>query len=1115
MNILRTSVRIWTVSLFILFTHTQIFLFVEIPTVTERHILVWRRRRQCVPRARAIDRSIVDAMTTTTPRRSPLAPRPAPQSGDETTTIRMMNHEDGKKEASITMTMRTRSMTTASGTKPPVRDENALPTTRVDGCEVGTPTSNRVETVKKADALSARLLNSPSARDAVASLERAATATAAGRASGRRGRGESPLVGSAGKNGSELSSMSWKEEVRLTRESVERARAVSRETPTSSIRLYDADDDDGEVGGDVSVKDDVVEALERRLEASEQDGSPSSALLAARETREKNAALREQVEEMRRTSKSAKEAFEGDGDVADVVDEAEAEDADDSCVSPNVDDPQVAMAIARVRLLEERKTKEARRELVELTEREAVLKARVHELELELEDRDSELEASARKVRLAEQDIGRVRDVWAKMDEANVRCTKAETERCAAQEEAQKAQLRVLELEAEVERLRRENRDDKKQVGEMELLHQLATSAHEVKSEEREAELAEALAEIEEARAEIERLETCLDEVQEIANEKTYYETEYERMEEELENAQREITWRKATEEELRKALERSEGEIVLHRAENSKAESDVYALVEAKNTELDKLRVALVNAEKRATEKEASALRAERELSHAQAQKLEFEESLRSVSIDGSSKRHELERDLATALVNVEDLTNALEAVQYELKQARVEKEKAVVDMHTAQQDAAEAASKVEYKLVDLTTELEGALEQCAHLQQQLSMAHEREQDLLSQLDDAFIAARLAEEETEVDMRDEESESEDFSSPTPVKATKARSTSTESRKKSVANLVATNRDLVNLTSRQSHEISRLQAERSRLKSEISKSESTTARLKKLKDENYSLACKYKANLQKTSEEIKARQLVESRLHEYERATRALEITIEELRGELKRAHDAHIASMKDPFSSNTAAAEEHSLVVKELRDEVADLKRALDKLREEKNSSVIEERATTTTEGKQSSTSEPEASFADFLAKEVSDAEREMNNTEAYAVRLQEEIAKVSREILHSKSPHETEPERYAETIEAARETANVALSVSESTKQRALYYKGVAKMLFRKLQSLKLDDARRIDALKTKLDAVLSETPLVGGAATGAKTPSSSASMRTPLSAIGREHSFLLESV
>jgi len=1010
----------------------------------------------------------------------------------------------------MVMMMQTRSMTTASAKQTSVTDENASPDVRVGDGSVGTPTSsNRVETVKKADALRARLLNSPSAKDAVASLERAAAATAAGRAAGRRGRGESPIVGSAGKNGLG-SSMSWKEEVRLTRESVERARAASRETPTSSSRLYDDDN----VGGDdevdhASVKDDVVEALERRLEASEEDGSPSSALLAARETREKNAALREQVEEMRRTSKSAKEAFEGDEDVQDVV---EAEDADDSCLSPNVDDPQVAMVIARVRLLEERKTKEARRELVELTEREAVLKARVHELELELEDKDSEIEASARKVRLAEQDIGRVRDVWAKMDEANVRCTKAETERCAAQEEAQKAQLRVLELEAEVERLRRENRDEKKQVGEMELLHQLATSAHEVKSEEREAELAEARAEIEEARAEIERLEMCLDEVQEIANEKTYYETEYERMEQELENAQREITWRKATEEELRKALERSEGEIVLHRAENSKAESDVYALVEAKNTELDELRVALVKAEKRATEKEASALRAERELSHARAQKLEFEESLRSVSIDGSSKRHELERDLSTALVNVEDLTNALEAVQYELKQARVEKEKAVVDMHTAQQDAAEAAGKVEYKLVDLTTELEGALEQCAHLQQQLSMAHEREQDLLSQLDDAFIAARLAEEETEVDMQDEESESEDFSSPTPVKATKARSTTTESRKKSVANLVATNRDLVDLTSRQSHEISRLQAERSRLRSEISKLESTTARLKKLKDENYSLACKYKANLQKTSEEIKARQLVESRLHEYERATRALEITIEELRVELKRAHDAHIASMKDPFSSNSSAAEEHSLLVKELRDEVADLKRALDNLREEKNASIIEERATTT-DGKQPSTSEPEASFAEFLTKEVSDAEREMTNTEAYAVRLQEEIAKVSREILHSKSTHETEPERYAETIEAARETADVALSVSESTKERALYYKGVAKMLFRKLQSLKLDDARRIDALKTKLDAVLSETQ-GAGAATGAKTPSSS-SMRTPLSAIGREHSFLLESV
>ena len=85
-----------------------------------------------------------------------------------------------------------------------------------------------------------------------------------------------------------------------------------------------------------------------------------------------------------------------------------------------------------------------------------------------------------------------------------------------------------------------------------------------------------------------------------------------------------------------------------------------------------------------------------------------------------------------------------------------------------------------------------------------------------------------------------------------------------------VANLVATNRDLVDMASRQSNEISRLQAERSKLRAELTKSEAALARLTKFKDENLALACKYKANLQKTSDEIKARQLVESRLHEYE-----------------------------------------------------------------------------------------------------------------------------------------------------------------------------------------------------------------------------------------------------
>ena len=191
-----------------------------------------------------------------------------------------------------------------------------------------------------------------------------------------------------------------------------------------------------------------------------------------------------------------------------------------------------------------------------------------------------------------------------------------------------------------------------------------------------------------------------------------------------------------------------------------------------------------------------------------------------------------------------------------------------ASVEAQDAKQSAAEAASREQYKLVDLTTELENALEHSAHLQRETTALREREQDLLSQLDDAVIAARLADEDTELEIEDV-SESEDPLSPSPVKNTRERSSTSSSRKMNVSSLVATNRDLVDITSRQANEIGRLQAERSKLRAEFAKSEGTVARLTKIKDDNYALVCKYKANLQKTSDEIKARQLVESHLREY------------------------------------------------------------------------------------------------------------------------------------------------------------------------------------------------------------------------------------------------------
>ena len=885
------------------------------------------------------------------------------------------------------------------------------------------------------------------------------TTTTTPRGTGSASRGKSPL-GSA-----------WREEMARTRERLARSRALSMEKTTAS-EDGDSETEDVDAG-------DVVVALERRLEATTAEGSVESPSRAA--------------------------AVEvGEGSAATRAEDDDDEGDESACATPNVDDPQVAMAIERVRLVEERKTKETARKLVAANENAARLKARLHELELRLDDKENELEASDRRVQGAVKEA--VRDVWAKMDAANAQCVKAETERCAAQVEAQEARRELIELETRLRQSERElsaSRANHKSVqDDMAKLRELAAGASEIEAEE-------LCAELDAARAEIEQLEARLEEVQEAANEKVYYETENQRLERENEDLERELTWRKAGEVELRAALERSESEVVLHRAESSKSESDVYAMIEAKNAELDEMRRSLSDAERRLAENAANAAKSSSELEALRRQNIEFEKALQSVTVDGSSKRYELEKDFATAMNNIHDLTRVVEETQYELKQARVEKDRAIVEAQEARRAAAEASSVEEYKIVDLTTELESALEHCAHLQQELATMREREQDLLSQLDDVIIAAQLAEEETEVDIEDV-SESEDPHSPSPMKNARARASSSGSRKMNVANLVATNRDLVDMASRQSNEISRLQAERSKLRAELTKSEAALARLTKFKDENLALACKYKANLQKTSDEIKARQLVESRLHEYEHTARALEETVEQLRSELSRASErrTEAASMKE------------SSEIENLRDELSEMKRSLNAVQMEKKTMLEELSAQlkeiTVASRQQAESTQPrdedvhETSFADYLAHEAAEAEAAMQSNDLYAQRLDEEIAKVEREMRGgaAKPPKSTptrsrdaspSPIQRQNVIDTAKEATQVALDVCESTKQRAMYYKGVAKMVYGKLQTQKASYDAKLAALKLKLDAVV----------TAPATPS----LKTPLSAIAREHSFLLD--
>ena len=881
-----------------------------------------------------------------------------------------------------------------------------------------------------------------------------------------------------------VSREAWRAEVEAVRGTMGRVRALSED---KAPKMDDDDDDDDLNDGDfcrdsrAETSESVVVTLEGLLESCEDAGeaeASSPAMELAASARAQSEELRARVEDLRR---------EGE----DVADSVVDDDDIDACVSPNMDDPAVEMAIARARLGVEREMREMERALVASNERNAQLKARVAECELALDDKQTELEASEKRVQSATQEA--VREVWARLDAANMSAVSKEMELHAATAEASDLRRVVIELETKLKHMQSELGVAKSKVATedpMSGLMELASSAQGVLSEELDAQLTE-------AREDIQRLTEALSVAQEAANEKMYFESENARLESEIEDVRRELTWRKAGETELRSALERSEGEIALRRAELAKFESDNQTKAGAKDEELMQLREALENAERQLAVKTASASNAEEELTKLRVQKFEFENALQNVTIDGSTKTHKLEEDLTMALINVQDLTSALEAVRYELKQAQVEKERAIMELKHARQQVAESSNDDGYKFAELTSELENAVLDCERMRSELEASRERERDLLSQLDDAFIAAKLAEEEADLDEEEysQDDPEDDPESPTPIKRSHSRVSSSPSRKMSVANLVATNRDLVEQLSRQSNELSRQGAQMAKMSAELRGFESVAARLVKLKEDNLDLAQKYKSNLQKLSEENKARRHVESRFNEYELSIRTLEQTVGSLRGELRAAREREMQERATTRSSESASA--NTNVINELRDELRAIKQELEDVRREKTE-ILETRPPPR---EPVNDTRDDASFADYLSHEALIAEQELENSEAYATRLNEEIAKVraARENGSSAS-------KPAEAVNAS-EVAETLLALSESSRERAKYYKTVAKTCYVKFQAQKVDYERQLSELKSKLDAADTSTPTP-------RTPRM-APNRTPFSAFAKQHAFLLESV
>ena len=132
----------------------------------------------------------------------------------------------------------------------------------------------------------------------------------------------------------------------------------------------------------------------------------------------------------------------------------------------------------------------------------------------------------------------------------------------------------------------------------------------------------------------------------------------------------------------------------------------------------------------------------------------------------------------------------------------------------------------------------------------------------------------------------------------------------------SIASLLAENRELIAEAERHASQYEMLEVETQELRARCEAAEESAADAPQLRAENYDLAVKHRAGLQRLHDELSARRQLEDRVEDYERATARLEATVGELEIALKEAQkmcaaarSASISAASDRAASEAAAA--------------------------------------------------------------------------------------------------------------------------------------------------------------------------------------------------------------
>ncbi len=132
----------------------------------------------------------------------------------------------------------------------------------------------------------------------------------------------------------------------------------------------------------------------------------------------------------------------------------------------------------------------------------------------------------------------------------------------------------------------------------------------------------------------------------------------------------------------------------------------------------------------------------------------------------------------------------------------------------------------------------------------------------------------------------------------------------------SIASLLAENRELIAEAERHASQYEMLEVETQELRARCEAAEEAAADAPQLRAENYDLAVKHRAGLQRLHDELSARRQLEDRVEDYERATARLEATVGELEIALKEAQNmcaaarsASISAASDRAASEAAAA--------------------------------------------------------------------------------------------------------------------------------------------------------------------------------------------------------------